>query len=92
MAAMKWPISPGITLVGKYVKLDPLDPISDAPELFSALDDDLVWEHLSDRPEELSKILVQRSAQPNWHQWLMHANCSIAGLDEGVVDRDDLLP
>lgn len=74
---MVWPIPQATELVGTHVKLVKLDPASDAPALFSALNHDLVWQHLADRPnspEHLSKILLARHARSDWQQWKVVAN------------------
>lgn len=80
---MVWPVPAGTELTGRWVRLTRLDPVADVPELFSALDHEQVWEHLSgrpDRPEQLAQTLLARHSQPSWQQWLVRTGCPVAGL------------
>jgi RimJ/RimL family protein N-acetyltransferase len=49
---MSWPPPTDVTLVGDVVTLSQADSEHDAAELFAALDDDAVWQHLKGRPSD----------------------------------------
>jgi N-acetyltransferase len=58
-----WPPAPNISLVGGTVTLA-IAQVDDAPELFAALDDDRVWQHVAERPasvEELASTIASAS-------------------------------
>lgn len=79
---MVWPVPGGTEMSGRWVKLTPLDPVADIPDLFSALDHEQVWEHLSGRPdrlEQLAQTLLARHSQASWQQWLVRTRSPIAG-------------
>jgi RimJ/RimL family protein N-acetyltransferase len=83
---MRWPVDPGTELVGSTVVLRPYDP-ADAPELYSALDDDRVWTHVAGRPGspgELAEDLAERTG-PDRLVWVVRLREPLAGLPAGVV-------
>ena len=51
-----WPVPTGTVLVGRHVTLTITDPDADAPELFTALDHDVVWTHMRDRPSSVAEM------------------------------------
>lgn len=85
---LSWPITPEEILVGSTVRLDPLDPSIDAPELFAALDHPHVWAHLPISPasiEDYSACLVGRTSRPDWYPWVVRLERSVAGLPRGAI-------
>ncbi|MET4609964.1 RimJ/RimL family protein N-acetyltransferase [Rhodococcus sp. PvR044] len=86
--AMTWPVPAGTELVGTSVRLTPLDPDTDAPELFRALDHDRVWAHVPWRPsdpEQFAEFLRERCAQPEWQPWTVRTVGPCGELPAGAV-------
>ena len=74
---LTWPPASDVMLVGEHVRLFPLDPARDAPELFRALDDNATWEHLASRPRTADDYVASLAASaagplapgPNGGRW-----------------------
>ncbi len=80
--AMSWPPAPDTVLVGRFVEAAPADPGRDAPELFEALEDDRVWEHVPFRPsgpDALAEHLSGR-AGTGMFPWVVRLRVPYRGL------------
>ncbi|MFD4180817.1 GNAT family N-acetyltransferase [Rhodococcus sp. NPDC058514] len=85
---MTWPVPAGTELVGASIRLTPLDPAADAPELFHALDRDRVWAHVPWRPSDPAQFeafLRARCEQQEWQQWTVRTVASIGELPAGAI-------
>jgi RimJ/RimL family protein N-acetyltransferase len=85
--AMSWPPPPDTVLAGRVVEVTPVDLGRDIEELFHALDDDEVWEHLPFRvsdPEAHADFLRGRVAS-GWMPWTVRLRVAHAGLPAGTV-------
>lgn len=85
---LSWPIPAGTELSGAAVRLTPVDPVSDAPELFRQLDHDIVWAHLPFRPTtlvEMTRMLMGWRENPEWHAWTVRLLQDIGDLPAGSV-------
>lgn len=82
-----WPVEPAIRLTGRVVELTVLDPVRDAGELFSALDHDEVWRHLTSRPRDADEYveLLGRTRALGRLPWLVRLRQVVAGLPAGTV-------
>lgn len=83
-----WPVGHGVELVDATVRLQQLDPSTDAPELFAALDHPEVWAHLPISPgsaDEYAKFLTDLAARPDWHCWTVRLERPVAGLPAGTL-------
>ncbi|MGW6377785.1 GNAT family N-acetyltransferase [Rhodococcus sp. NPDC055112] len=86
--AMTWPVPAGTELVGTSVRLTPLDPATDATELFRALDHDRVWAHVPWRPsdpEQFAEFLRERGTQPEWQLWAVRTVGPCGELPAGAI-------
>jgi N-acetyltransferase len=84
---MAWPPPPDTVLVGHVVEVEPVDLDRDVEELFHALDDDRVWEHLPFRvsdPASYAGFLGGRMAS-GWVPWVVRLRVAYAGLPAGAV-------
>jgi RimJ/RimL family protein N-acetyltransferase len=85
--AMGWPPPPDTVLVGHVVEVAPVALDRDVEELFHALDDDRVWEHLPFRvsdPESYAAFLGGRVAM-GWVPWTVRLRVPYAGLPARAV-------
>ncbi len=77
----------GPRLAGRVVEVLPADPDRDAADLFRALDDDRVWEHVAGRPASAaawSRLLADRIAA-GVVPWVVRLLVPVAGLPPGTV-------
>ncbi len=85
---MAWPPAPGTVLRGDVVEVVPVDPSgTEVAELFSALDHDVVWRHLTGRPVDpqgLARTVMAR-ADAGWLPWLIRLRGSLGDLPRGAV-------
>lgn len=84
---MLWPPPHGTALRGAVVELRVLDPDQDVAGLFTALDHDAVWIHLSGRagtPASFAAILSGRQ-DAGQVPWIARLVRPLAGLPEGSV-------
>lgn len=67
----KWPVPSNTELVGSFVKVS-IQTEADLPELFSALDDDELWQYAVSRPKSVAEMVTafkNRAADGSWQQW-----------------------
>jgi RimJ/RimL family protein N-acetyltransferase len=87
--ALAWPMDPAIELHGDVVSLTGVrDPEHDARELFAALDDDRVWQHVAGRPDGIPALeeRLRRALEPGpQFQWIVRLAVPYRGLDAGTV-------
>ena len=85
--AMTWPPSPDVELRGNTVVLTPAVPERDAAELFTALDDDAVWRHLSGRPgnPEGTAAVLRTGIAAGRLPWLVRLLRPVGELAAGAV-------
>jgi N-acetyltransferase len=87
-----WPPAPNISLVGGTVSLAIATP-NDADELFTALDDDRVWQHVAGRPsspQELASTITSASGLGR-HMYVVRLSRPHGGLAaEAVVGTTSL--
>jgi len=85
--AMSWPPAAAAMLRGRTVTLTPVDPERDAGELFAALDDDAVWQHLTGRPADpaATRAALAQGVSSGRLPWLVRLARPLAGLPEGAV-------
>lgn len=85
--AMTWPPPADVRLPGRFVEVVPAVPQRDAEELFRALDDDRVWQHLAGRPREprayAERLEQQRAAGAL--PWTVRLRTPYTGLPAGAV-------
>ncbi|MFF1572910.1 GNAT family N-acetyltransferase [Leifsonia sp. NPDC058292] len=85
---MSWPPAPGTELVGRYVRLSPVDPDRDAEGLFRALDHDSVWNHLAGRPASADVVHARIANRPSGDsrlQWTVRTAVDYLGIAAGTV-------
>ena len=56
---MTWPVAPDTRLTGEVVELTLVDLARDVVDLYPALDDDPVWEHMTSRPRSVEEYVEQ---------------------------------
>jgi len=86
--AMSWPPPPDIVLQGHVVEATPLDLERDVGDLFRALDDDRVWEHLPVRPADpasYAALLETRMASAAVLPWVVRLRVPYGALPAGTV-------
>jgi len=84
---MSWPPPPDVRLPGRLVEVVPAVTERDAQELFRALDDDRVWQHLAGRPrrpQAVAERLEQRRAAGAL-PWIVRLRTAYAGLAAGTA-------
>jgi len=84
---MTWPPPPDVRLPGRLVEVAPAVTQREAEELFRALDDDRVWQHLAGRPrrpQAVAERLEQRRAAGGL-PWIVRLRTGYAGLPAGTV-------
>ena len=84
---MTWRPPPDVRLLGRLVEVVPAVPQRDAEELFKALDDDRVWQHLAGRPcrpQAVAERLEQRRAAGAF-PWIVRLRTAYAGLPAGTA-------
>ncbi len=84
---MTWRPPPDVRLLGRLVEVVPAVPQRDAEELFKALDDDRVWQHLAGRPrspQAVAERLKQRRAAGAF-PWIVRLRNGYAGLPAGTA-------
>ncbi len=77
---VRWPVPADTALIGRYVELRLATP-ADAPELFAALDHDVVWTHVKgrpDSPEQLATTLAGAQAGGRW-PWTVRMDGAVVG-------------
>jgi RimJ/RimL family protein N-acetyltransferase len=81
-----WPPDPSTVLAGQFVEVRPTID-GDAAELFTALDDEAVWTHLTvPRPQDASAMRdVVATSMASMHPWTVRLRAPLAGLDIGAV-------
>lgn len=85
--AMRWPVEPDVCLPGTSVVVRPARADTDATQLFTALDDDRVWAHLRDRPQDgagWARVLAERAAG-GWLTWVVELAQAAYGRESGTV-------
>jgi RimJ/RimL family protein N-acetyltransferase len=85
--SMEWPVDPDRRLVGETVELAVLDLARDVAELFAALDDQRVWQHLSLRPRGVQEYVDQlgRALATGRLPWVVRLRVPLDGLAAGTV-------
>jgi len=85
--AMTWPPPEDIRLRGRLVEVVPAVPQRDAKELFRALDDDRVWQHLAGRPRKPQAYVerLQRQRAAGALPWTVRLRTAYVGLPAGAV-------
>jgi RimJ/RimL family protein N-acetyltransferase len=81
-----WPPDPDTVLAGRFVEARPTVD-GDAADLFTALDDEEVWTHLTvPRPKDVSAMreIVATSIE-TMHPWTVRLLAPVAGLGAGAV-------
>jgi len=84
---MGWPPPPDVRLAGRLVEVAAAVAQRDAEQLFEALDDDRVWQHLAGRPRSpraVAERLEQRRAA-GAVPWIVRLRTAYAGLPAGTV-------
>lgn len=84
--AATWPPA-DVVLSGRFVELRP-SRLTDAAELFAALDHDDVWRHVAGRPAtaaEMSELITRKLVAPEWFPWTVRLIQPIGGLAAGAV-------
>lgn len=84
---MVWPFEPDVVLSGDVVELSVADPGRDADDLFTALDDERVWTHMTSRPgsaQEYAGQLDQGLARGRL-PWVVRLREAQGGLPAGCV-------
>jgi RimJ/RimL family protein N-acetyltransferase len=84
---MSWPPPADTVLLGSVVRLSPVDLDTDVPELFDALDHDVVWRHLRGRPDDVAAFTTQLagSLAQGRLPWLVRLAVDHAGLLAGAA-------
>jgi len=85
--AMAWPPPRHTVLQGHVVEVSPASLEEDGEELFDALDDGAVWEHLPFRPSDPGALTdVLRGRLPSGlFPWVIRLRVAYAGLAAGTV-------
>ncbi|AYF78660.1 N-acetyltransferase [Nocardia yunnanensis] len=79
---MSWPVPAGTVLHGESVTLTPTVAESDAEALFKAVDHEVAWAHVPNRPEDartLEDRLRQLDSLPDWQLWTVRTRQPIGG-------------
>lgn len=81
-----WPPDPDTVLTGRLVEVRPT-VLADAGELFTALDDEVVWTHLTvPRPTDATSMRdVVAASIASMHPWTVRLRAPLTGLDAGAV-------
>lgn len=84
---LSWPPPPGLRLTGRVVELAAADPDRDAAELFAALDDDRVWEHVAGRPADADRYAatLRGALDVGTLPWTVRLRRPYGGLPAGAV-------
>jgi RimJ/RimL family protein N-acetyltransferase len=84
---MVWPFEPDVVLRGDVVELSVIDPGRDADALFTALDDERVWTHMTSRPGSAEEYAGQldRGLAKGRLPWLVRLRRAQDGLPAGSV-------
>ena len=84
---LNWPVPAQTILSGRLVQLTPVNPVTDAAELYSALDHDAVWAHVSGRPRSVEDFIarIDKNSNPARQQWTMRTLQPHRGLPAGSV-------
>jgi N-acetyltransferase len=84
---MVWPVDPDVRLVGDAVELSLVDLARDTADLFSALDDERVWAHMSSRPGSAEEYVdrLGRSLALGWLPWVVRLRRPLRGHPAGSV-------
>ena len=85
--AMEWPVDPDVRLAGEVVELSVVDIARDAKDLFTALDDERVWQHMSLRPTSVEEYVEQvgRALATGRLPWTVRLRRPVNGLPAGSV-------
>lgn len=85
--AMEWPVDPDVRLTGEVVELRVVDLARDAKDLFAALDDERVWQHMSLRPTSVEEYVEQvgRALATGRLPWTVRLRRPVNGLPAGSV-------
>lgn len=85
--AMEWPVDPDVRLTGEVVELSVVDLARDAKDLFAALDDERVWQHMSLRPTSVEEYVEQvgRALATGRLPWTVRLRRPVNGLPAGSV-------
>jgi RimJ/RimL family protein N-acetyltransferase len=85
--AMEWPVDPDVRLTGEVVELRVVDIARDAVDLFDALDDERVWQHMSLRPKSVEEYVEQvgRALATGRLPWTVRLRRPVNGLPAGRV-------
>ena len=85
--AMEWPVDPDVSLTGEVVELSVVDLARDAKDLFAALDDERVWQHMSLRPTSAEEYVEQvgRALATGRLPWTVRLRRPVNGLPAGSV-------
>ena len=85
--AMEWPVDPDVSLTGEVVELSVVDLARDAKDLFAALDDERVWQHMSLRPTSVEEYVEQtgRALATGRLPWTVRLRRPVNGLPAGSV-------
>jgi len=83
----RWPPAPDVVLAGEVVRLTPTVD-ADLPQLWSALDDERVWEHLPmGRPAEAAALgeVLGGMRERGFHPWTLRLRQAVGALGPGAV-------
>lgn len=83
---MRWPSPPGTELTSGVVRMSVFAG-DDAADLFGALDDKRVWEHLAERPGSAAALALKLMAHASDERitWVVRLTCPLGGLAAGSV-------
>ncbi len=82
-----WPINADTVLRGNLVELS-VSKLSDASELFVALNSDDVWQHVAGRPaqvEDMEKLIEFKLNDATWNPWTVRLVKDYRGIAAGSI-------
>jgi RimJ/RimL family protein N-acetyltransferase len=84
---LRWPPPDGVRLSGRLVDVQPASPADDAEELFDALDDDRVWQHVAGRPARAQDVVeeLEHRRVTGELPWVVRLRRAYAGLPADTV-------
>jgi RimJ/RimL family protein N-acetyltransferase len=85
--ALRWPPPDDTVLTGRIVDVRPADPDRDAGELFTALDDADLWQHVRGRPGDVAAQaeLIRSRRAAGWLPWVVRLREPYRGRPAGTV-------
>ena len=84
--AASWPPGQDVVLTGNTVQLRPTT-VSDADDLWAALDDDRVWAHIRGRPTspDAWRERIEQMRSTGWWPWTLRLTRELNGVATGAV-------